>query len=663
MLRGNSRRSFTSVVLFSLALLTVAALAHAQETAPTKAPPERTYSNAPFVHRIVLLDEDGTPIRPTKPGEEASAGAPASNKPVSLAKTCGKCHSDYDVMSHGWHFNASEAGAPQGRPGEPWILTDPQTRTQIPLSYRGWKGTFHPYDVGINDFNFVRLFGRHYPGGGALANSKDLRFKASGGLEIDCLICHTRDNGYDAAARATQILTDQNFKYAPTLAAFLGKVQGSASKLRDNFDPTGPDGRRAPKINYDASRFDDVGQVVFDIVRRVPNERCYFCHTTIDAGRADSKDNAALESRWRHDRDIHLVKGMLCVDCHRNGADHMIVRGYEGEYEDRIRDDEKLADSRAGKADPTITTLSCQGCHYGTNTMPGGRNAAPRPVHHGMPTLHFDELSCTACHSGPKRTDAAALVQTSMAHKLGLPRHETVDAAAPVIAQPVFQRDPRTHKLTPNRVLFPSYWGWMSDDKITPILPEQVMAAGVGDIVGAKPDAKAFPAPSPALTKDQINQVLEKLAAAPRVAVKPADAVTARGATTNPASAPSTAPAGEPVFVYGETLYKRSGVTPLPASTAGPYAWPLAHDVRPAQQALGARGCTECHTNGAPIFHMTIAAAPGVSIDRSRGSSAMQVFNATYPLRWLVIIVGYISATIVLLAWLKQKLATTGTKQ
>jgi len=34
-----------------------------------------------------------------------------------------------------------------------------QTRTQLPLSYRGWKGTFHPYDVGLNDFNFARLFG------------------------------------------------------------------------------------------------------------------------------------------------------------------------------------------------------------------------------------------------------------------------------------------------------------------------------------------------------------------------------------------------------------------------------------------------------------------------------------------------------------------------
>src|SRR5437867_36931 len=86
------------------------------------APPERTYSRSPFVHRIVILDEDGAVIRPPKPGEEAST---TSTKPISLAKTCGKCHSDYDVMQQGWHFNFANPGAPNGRAGEPWILTDP----------------------------------------------------------------------------------------------------------------------------------------------------------------------------------------------------------------------------------------------------------------------------------------------------------------------------------------------------------------------------------------------------------------------------------------------------------------------------------------------------------------------------------------------------------
>ena len=150
--RPTRRRRFSLIAIACVALFVAPLARAAEEPAPAKAPPERTYSRSPFVHRIVLLDEDGTVIRPPKPGDEAAA-ATNSTKPVSLAKTCGKCHSDYDVMSHGLHFNFSDVLAPHGRAGEPWILTDVQTRTQLPLSYRGWKGTFHPYDVGLNDFN------------------------------------------------------------------------------------------------------------------------------------------------------------------------------------------------------------------------------------------------------------------------------------------------------------------------------------------------------------------------------------------------------------------------------------------------------------------------------------------------------------------------------
>src|SRR5690349_11488023 len=88
--------------------------ATASEAPASKAPPERTYSRQPFVHRILLLDEDGNVIRPPKPGEQPApaGGPPATVKPVSLAKTCGKCHSDYDAMQHGWHFNFADAGVP-----------------------------------------------------------------------------------------------------------------------------------------------------------------------------------------------------------------------------------------------------------------------------------------------------------------------------------------------------------------------------------------------------------------------------------------------------------------------------------------------------------------------------------------------------------------------
>jgi hypothetical protein len=35
---------------------------------------------------------------------------------------------------------------------------------------------------------------------------------------------------------------------------------------------------------------------------------------------------------------------------------------------------------------------------------------------------------------------------------------------------------------------------------------------------------------------------------------------------------------------------------------AEPVTWPLAHNVRPAQQSLGWNGCTDCHSGGSNFF-------------------------------------------------------------
>jgi hypothetical protein len=61
---------------------------------------------------------------------------------------------------------------------------------------------------------------------------------------------------------------------------------------------------------------------------------------------------------------------------------------------------------------------------------------------------------------------------------------------------------------------------------------------------------------------------------------------------------------GAPVYVSGGQLYRLEGDTLAHAAhpAAAPYAWPLAHDVRPAAQALGSGGCTDCHQAGSPIF-------------------------------------------------------------
>jgi hypothetical protein len=43
-------------------------------------------------------------------------------------------------------------------------------------------------------------------------------------------------------------------------------------------------------------------------------------------------------------------------------------------------------------------------------------------------------------------------------------------------------------------------------------------------------------------------------------------------------------------------------------AAANPYAWRLAHDVRPARWSSGAKGCFECHSAGAPYFEGVVEA-------------------------------------------------------
>ncbi|MEA2710557.1 MAG: hypothetical protein QOF78_3158, partial [Phycisphaerales bacterium] len=137
-------------------------------------------------------------------------------------------------------------------------------------------------------------------------------------------------------------------------------------------------------------------------------------------------------------------------------------------------------------------------------------------------------------------------------------------------------------------------------------------------------------------------------------------------AATQPAPPVQSAPppawaTGEPVFVTGMQVYKRGASGKIESFfnlAAAPYAWPLGHDVRGAQQSLGARGCVECHASGAPIFNAKVDIASvvtGASMTRTmaearmESTSALSTFAATYPLRWLLILIGYASAAVLLL--------------
>ncbi len=650
-----------------------------------------THSRSQYVHWIDLYDATDTKIDPSDPN------AP----PYSPVFTCGRCH-DYEAIAHGYHFNAMQKPAPTSRAGEAWIWTDPRTGTQIPLSYRGWPGTYDPRGLGISAWDFVLKFGRHLPGGLVAGPAPEVsardregteepgadaatagpppsvpdnvpdngRWKLSGQLAVDCMICHSNDAAYSPEAWWDQI-SKQNFAWAPAAALGIADIEGDVSKLPDDFDPAAAkqaepaapasdsdaqdesqdspdqqspaasegqegapaeadaagdaqeagssagahaaDGPTLPKTRYRALRMSADKKVFFDVVKTPADNACYYCHTT----RFASAD-ATVE--WTHDEDVHLRAGMTCSDCHRNGIEHDTVRGFEGEKH---------------STNTSVATLSCRGCHMGDEDevarVVGGRLGAPKPLHRGLPTIHLELLSCTACHSGPQldRDKQAFGVQTAMAHGLGLPSHALTADTEPGIVAPVILKSDGV--LYPHRTVWPAFWGEMQGADVKPLSPQAVydtlrttlrvrgnstFTETLGKVTLKAEDkaavlgeerAKVAPAELTADERDKLAQ-LEK--------TKSVEAF--REKLSAPLKKLKTliqTPDAQPVYVSGGRVYRlgQDGETVEvladQVAAAQPYSWKLAHDVRPARWSTGASGgCYECHTLGSPFFDSQVTA-------------------------------------------------------
>jgi hypothetical protein len=623
--------SFIRLVLVVAFLLSLAGMPVANA-----AEGERRYASSDnrsgYVHWIDLYDSSNTKINP-------SAENP---KPYSPLHTCGRCH-DFETISHGWHFNAIDPTVAPGRRGQPWVWSDSRTGTHLPLSYRNWQGTFRPQDLGISPWEMTAQFGGYLPGGGpgnfaskpasastpasggeiaqeptsspANAFSKD-RSAITGSLPVDCMICH-RDSGSDYSPFAwTEQIEQENFAYAPTVAAGIGSVEGNLKRLKDDFDPKADGaGEKLPKVTYDLDRFRSDGKIFFDLVRKPLNDSCYYCHTNVDS-------SSATGERWLHDDDVHIRAGIACADCHRNGLDHHTVRGFEGETH---------------VAGSTIASLSCQGCHLGSSTdsqsnlVLAGRLGAPTPAHHGIPPLHFDKMSCTSCHSGPVPGDEVPRELNSILHRLG--KHERrTGMELPAILGPVMlpqtafavaADDLQTEgaKYTPQRLMWPSYWATIKDSQVKPLHPEEtyelvrkplkVRRDFTEDLAEVKlalsKRTELLGAERSKLKPEELtSEELAKLAAAEAEAREQQIQERVGAALAEIAK---KYPETMPVFVTGGTGFTREAdgkVVEVDKSMLGDaasfYSWPMAHNVRPAKMSWGANGCTECHREQSSWF-------------------------------------------------------------
>lgn len=515
-------------------------------------------SRAIPLHKIKLFDHDSLIILE---GDDPQL-------PLSTKNTCGDCHS-YDKISEGFHFNASDSGSADGRRGEPWIYLDWQRLTLLPVSFRNWRGAFNPIDVGIAPMRFLDLFGTHYTGGG-FAEKEEIqspenffRWEISGKLEVNCLLCHDASEKFDPNEHALQI-SRQNYKWAASASSEIAAVKGNAKKMPDNFDLYNPNtfvdldlrSTSPPGVSFGKAIFDEKNRVFFNISKSAGNLRCYYCHSSIQAENEPG-------SHWNRSEDVHMAGGMDCIDCHKNGVDHKIIRGYNKEG--------------TGKQD-IINSYTCEGCHLGNEDIYsyGNNHGAPRPAHKGLPPIHFEKLECTLCHSGKLPGSKTEYLKTSRAHKLGLPRSSKQGDAFPHIQSPVYFKNEHD-KLEPRNLITPSFWAVRDSSSIKPI---------VGGAV--------YDSLSSLITLDTL------LNYGKWHSVSDSAIIGALKFLSKKSSSDSVY-----LFVSGGKTYELNEEGGLKIGESGiseNYSWAIGHDVRPASQSLGSGGCGDCHSFSSNFF-------------------------------------------------------------
>ena len=380
------------------------------------------------VHRLVPRDADG----------EKVSVAGELPRPISMGRTCGQCH-DVASMHHGSHFRTGlefNKDAPASVAGEPWFWADEKTGTAIPLSLHRQQGAFRPCDVGLSCWEWTKLFGRSFPGGGVGCDPKAMgevagdrqRWFVTGALDPNCMACH-QQSGYDSSEWARQVLRE-NWAGAATAASGLAVVEGMNERLESTWTASeNPDDHlfKVPeKTVYDQTKFDQKSRCVFN-VGKPRNENCLACHGVTQKGMSSHEIMG----------DVHLKRGMQCVDCHQNGMDHRVA------------------------------TKSCASCHVEKN------GSGPKPTHVGIPLVHFQKLSCTVCHAGVTENGKPAQVRTSRANRIGIYGRAQWATDCPYILEPVFVRNERG-VIEPRRMMWPSgFYREMEGGALKPIPPAE----------------------------------------------------------------------------------------------------------------------------------------------------------------------------------------------
>jgi hypothetical protein len=408
-----------------------------------------------WAHQDVWLrNEQGDRITPTL----------NSADPYSPRRTCGACH-PYQIITSGYHFQQGfDEMKDRYDSQRTWLLSPGCSGSGCRPQRRGScaEGQFRQASHGLSTYDWIGGYGKYdsrgrplsmscgwcHPGGGPMEYGRDgqgradkgrtliqaeadrsttldgdysslmtpdgkSRFRQSGVVEADCLICHKADY---AMPKRNEQLNRRNYRWAATSGAGLGTVTGALFSY--THPDAGPDDPRfaegawnlskRPVVAYawsDRRNFLADGRLKGQVIQKTVGTRnCLQCH-----GEAHAKNTGALHTS---DHDAHIRAGMMCIDCHPltgSGSTerlrHQIAKGHSPVG--TVRDD---LDGLGVK--------TCAGCHG------GGQYRATRP---GMPKRHeppwghisnacprqpFIPISSAATAATPRPTARALLCST-----------------------------------------------------------------------------------------------------------------------------------------------------------------------------------------------------------------------------------------------------------
>jgi len=581
-----------------------------------------------------LLTEKGDTINPVT-GKNI-------DKPYSPRQTCGKCH-DYEKITRGFHFQQGKDETPTDKLKQrvQWASTPGvyggSWCSPAPLySYLSPKENENEKTIDLTSYTFINKCGVCHPGGGPLEfDRNNLRYDyamadtsnhlsegglnrldgdyykakwmASGVIEADCYLCHLPR--YNNNVRVEQI-QKFNYRYAALAGSGFGKVSGSVAA------------NEPVTIEYNKDLFKSDGTVEPIVVKEPRNEACLWCH----AKPGYKKRGADFSIR----SDVHIRAGLRCVDCHPAGsmATDERIKGKEVHQFGKGDDPGGLV-----RNDLDNTMRTCNDCHI------TGYLGAPVASHKGLPSLHLDRISCQACHI-PERNVKSAHYVASDVFNLGtrIPdkgkylwtfygpdmnywNHYGDLEMMGYEDKPTFTFKPELVKykdmIYPVNRVHSSWPGILTEGEAGLMQPKMSDVYKMWDT--HRKDSAKYPELSK-ITDDSGDGVYE--------VNRPEEIEAVISSVTRILSDIKYPMEGKKVvWVMNDRVYKSGhnyDEIPMDDWEASAYGnmHKYSHDIKPAKSALGANGCTDCHSLSSSFFFAQTLVYPfdefGKSITQSQ---------------------------------------------